>query len=112
MAITVTNFTVGEQQGTQHTSPTLIIRTSMAGDAAYATGGSAAFEAALAQAVVRSAVEVTAVHGFGLTAGAITHFVRWDNTNGKLLAYVLAGTQVPNATDLSAVTFDLTITCR
>ena len=113
MAITEANLSINEQEGQDPMSPTAIFRMSMAGDAAYATGGSAAVEASLAESLTRHSLSITSVSGYGLTAGALTHTVRYDAGNDKLIAYVLAtGAEVADAADLSAVTFDLTFICR
>lgn len=99
---------VGEQ-GETTMRPNFIYRVSFDGDAAYPTGGSVGFGSVFLLAASGKRLTVNDVHGYGLTAGDITHFVRYDKTNDTLLCYVLAGTEVPNATDLSAVSFDLTI---
>lgn len=104
-------ITVGSQQGQTTMRPSFMQNLSIVGDDAYPTGGTADFAAAI-NASLKSNPTVLAVSGYGKTAGAITHFVEYDAANDKLKAYVLAGTEVPNATDLSGVTFDLMVSYR
>jgi hypothetical protein len=89
--------------------PVYINKISFDGDAAYATGGSADFQQ-FVRDVTEDIVTVVDATGYGYTAGALTHFARHDHVNDTLVAFVLAGTEVPNATDLSSVSFELTVT--
>lgn len=77
----------------QHLSYTL--------DNSYATGGYALTPAELGLvSIERVMAEVIAVG---------THFVVWDEANSKLMVFVAAGTQVTNATDLSAIKIRVTV---
>ncbi len=113
MALTITNVTLNGEQGLAANSPTSIHRITLAGDAAYVTGGSANFGAVVAEKLARHAITITAIDGLGLTAGAVTHLVRYNEDDDKLLVYLLSdGTQASNGANLSTVTFDLTLFCR
>lgn len=101
--------TSSNEQGQTTMRPNGMLRTSFAGDSSYPTGGTLVFAETYLLAETGKPLTVTDVRGYGLTAGAITHFVRYDVATDALLAYVVAGTQVPNATDLSGVTFDVVI---
>jgi len=82
---------------------------SFAADGAYPTGGTAAFQAAVRTALAKGAVELVAV--VPQDCGGYT--VCYDKANDKLKVYyndydaVADGPdiQVPNATNLAAVTF-------
>ncbi len=80
----------------------------------YATGGqkfdldAAVSESSAADAGLDYQGEVVAVDCFD--GGGANYSVKYDSANDKLLIYVAAGTQVPNSTDLSAVTLGLRIT--
>jgi hypothetical protein len=79
-----------------------------AGDSAYLTGGTANFRAYVRQAVGRGALDIIAV--LGLDAGG--NRIYYDRATDKLKISVAAGTEVVNATDLSATTFTvLVISC-
>lgn len=79
----------------------------------YATGGqkfdldAAVSESAAADAGLDYQGEVVAVDCYD--GGGAGYSVQYDAGDGKLLIFVAAGTQVPNATDLSAVTLGLRI---
>lgn len=112
MALDPDTFTSKEQHGGEPGAPSYIEKLTFAGDAAYATGGSANFKTVVGTAIGRI-VTVTDVRGYGYTAGALTHFVRYDDTNDKLLVYLLSdGTQASAAANLSSVTFDVTVFWR
>lgn len=110
MALPVSATLVGKQ-GQAPLRPSFQIRLSFVGDSSYPTGGTADFSDWLAARLGYNVTPLQVV-GFGKTAGAITHFAEYDAANDKLMVFVLAGTQVPNATDISAVTFDLMISAR
>lgn len=108
MALIPASVLLIREQGETTARPSFIHRFTIPGDAAYATGGS--LFAATMTAVSEQSVTVNAVHGWGFTAGAITHIPVYVSSTGRLLVYVLAtGAQAANAADLSAVTFDLTV---
>ena len=78
------------------------VRGSIAGPSSYASGGFAA----------------DIVADFGVALGDIDYVIvtpsdnywaQWDSVNKKILVYVPAGTQVSASTDLSGVTFYLTV---
>ena len=78
------------------------VRGSIAGPGSYVSGGFAA----------------DIVTDFGVSASDIDYVIvtpsgnywaQWDSVNKKILVYVPAGTQVSASTDLSAVTFYLTV---
>jgi hypothetical protein len=86
---------------------------SVVGDSAYPTGGSASFEDKVQTALGMGSIEL-----YGVTAlDAKGYQVAWDRTNDKLKVYRgdndNAGdgpmVEVPNTTDLSGVTFELTV---
>lgn len=102
-------ITPGAQQGQTTMRPNFHQRVSIVGDGAYPTGGTTGF-AALLNAALKSNPTILQVAGYGFTAGAITHIAQYDATNDTLKVFVLAGTEVVDTTDLSAVTFDLVVT--
>ena len=78
------------------------VRGSITGPGSYVSGGFAA----------------DIVTDFGVSASDIDYVIvtpsdnywaQWDSVNKKILVYVPAGTQVSASTDLSAVTFYLTV---
>jgi hypothetical protein len=85
---------------------------SIVGDGAYPTGGTLAFAATTLVAELGRAVEVTAVTGYGLTAGAVTHFVEYVDSTDALKLYQLSDGAEPGAGDLSAVTLDIVVFYR
>jgi len=85
-------------------------RMTIVGDDAYPTGGTLEFAETYLLAELGVSTTIVGVSGYGFTGAALTHFCRYDAANDALLVYVLAGTQVPNATDISGVTFDLVVT--
>jgi len=82
------------------------------GDDAYPTGGTLEFAETYLLTHLGVNATVMGVWGHGYTAGALTHFCRYDEATDALLCYVLAGTQVPNTTDLSGVSFDVVVAYR
>lgn len=100
------------QQGQTTMRPNGLLRLQFAGDSAYPTGGTLEFAETYLRAELSRDVEVTQVFGYGKTAGAITHIADYDAANDALQAFVLAGTEVPNATNLSSVTFDVIVAYR
>ncbi len=85
-------------------------RVTIPGDDAYPTGGTLEFAATYLVAAMGVTPTIKSVQGYGLTSGAITHFVRYDAANDALIVYLLStGAQVADTTDLSGVSFDLTV---
>jgi hypothetical protein len=85
------------------------------GDTSYPTGGSADFQAFYHSAVYAATGlkpegrAIVSAYGHGVVGGVL-HTLVYDRANDKLLVYTGAdGTQVANATNLSAVTFTLTV---
>lgn len=103
---------LGGAQGHQESLGTTAI--SFPGDAAYPTGGTADFEDSVREALKMGTVELVGVAA--LNAGG--YLVGYDKPNDKLKVYrfdyaaVAAGpaVEVPNGTDLSGVTFSLSVT--
>ena len=111
MALDYTLATKNDEVGAVASRPTFTTTISFPGDAAYATAGSALFSKFVSGALNRLC-DVVAVHGYGYTAGAITHLVQYVESTDKLKVFVLAGTEVPDTTDLSTATFDVTVTAK
>lgn len=70
-------------------------------DSSYATGGYSLTAAEL------GLVGIDKVHPEVEAVG--THFAVYDYTNSKIVMFVAAGTQVTNATDLSAIKLRVTV---
>lgn len=112
-----TSATIAGSQGAKPMAPQFTDRLSHAGDDAYPAGGSADYTAFINARLFgdgsdpgkRTLLDVT---GYGVTAGAVSHFVQYDVANDKLVVYLLAGAEVTGATDLSTTTFDLAVTSR
>lgn len=106
--------TVSGKQGQTTMRPNFVLNLQVAGDDAYATGGTADIAAAegFLESNLGYQVNVTAIQGLGKTGGAVTHFAEYDAANDKLKVYTLAGAEASNAADLSGVTFDLVIFAR
>lgn len=104
-----TAATLDSQTGQVPLNPTFVIRLSFVGDASYATGGSANF-----QAFVRAAVSGRAVEVMDVIAGDCGDNVPYyDKTNDKLLTRVIStAAEVANTTNLSGVTFNVTVLCQ
>ena len=78
---------------------------SFAGDATYATGGTAGFQTTW-RAKVKQAREVLAV----ISQGSGVYFPEYDKVNDKLrVRKIVDGTEVGNATDLSGTTFNVLV---
>jgi hypothetical protein len=80
------------------------------GDSAYATGGTAAFsEYFRSKGEPYGARRVINVEGWAIIS-AVLHVLKYDRVNDKLLVFKADdGTQVANATDLDASTFNATV---
>lgn len=104
--------TITAQEQAAAVGPLFADRISFAADGAYPTGGSAGF-LALAQAKIGAAKNIIAV----LAQDCGGYMPAYDFTNDKLKVYYgdnnnasdAPAVEVPNATDLSAVTFNLVI---
>jgi len=102
--------TLEARQGQTTLRPNFITYLQFVGDDAYATGGTADFNAFVGAALGINAT-VSAVSGYGKTAGVVTHLLEYDASEDKLLVYVLStGAQAADAADLSGVTFDAIVT--
>jgi hypothetical protein len=106
MAIgTITEKTVAAQG---NATPIFLKPVSFAGDGAYATGGTADFQASV-RADLGPALEVVEV----ISGIAGNYIAQYDKANDKLLIRQISdGAEVANATDLSGTTFNLTLVCR
>lgn len=94
-------MTWNEHGGEAPSKPRFIDRLSFAGDSAYPTGGTAAFEDSY-QAKIGQRRKVLSVKSEDCGAYGVVY----DRANDKLKVIVLAtGVEVANATDLSATTF-------
>lgn len=103
-------FTIGDEVGTQPSAPTFTDRVSFLGDNSYPTGGTATFSA-LFQAKTKDGRKPIAV----IAQDCGGYVVAYDETNDKLKVFRGAHTvdnpmsEVPNATDLSGVTFNVIV---
>lgn len=109
MALDPTLATERALAGQAPSRPTYLHRLEFPGDAAYATGGSAAVEK-FVQDATGDIVTLLTINGYGYTAGALTHILQHDIVNDTLQVFVLAtGAEAANAADLSGVTFQATV---
>lgn len=87
---------------------------SLAGDGAYATGGSTGFDTAF-QALTKTGREILSVEPVGACGGYVP---RWDYANKKLLVYTSNGAgpaalaEFTNGGNLSGTTFKLLVKSR
>jgi len=93
--------------------PTFFDRVSFDGDANYPIGGYSGFEALAQAAISRGAVDVIGVIGQGCEG----YDVSYDRTNDKLQVWRTGDAdnpkdEVPDATNLSAVTFNVVVVSR
>lgn len=106
-----TAFTLRNLGGEGANQNVFIISITFPGDAAYATGGTASFTEFIRSKDFRlyGGWRVINVEGWGVIGGVL-HFLKYDRVNDKLLVFTGAdGTEVANATDLSATTFNATV---
>lgn len=102
-------MTLQAESANDRATPLFMDVVSFAGDDAYPTGGSA-FDAAI-QALTTSGRDPMAV--VGLDCGG--YVVAYDRATGKMKVYTSNGAgpaalaEVPNATDLSATTFNVLV---
>lgn len=104
-------ITVGEQTPTN--GPQGMDMVSFPGDASYPTGGTAAFQASIRTALDKGNVNIVAI----VPQDCGGYSPVYDNANDKLKVYhgdsdgVADGpmVQVPNATNLGAVTFNMLV---
>lgn len=101
--------TVGAEAGKAPGAPTFIVALSFAGDNAYPTGGTLAF-----QAYVRAALGGRAVTVLGVIAGdcGIYRPMFIPSTGALMVRTMVDGTQVANTTNISTTTFNLLVVCQ
>ncbi len=80
-----------------------VAKFTLVGDGAYPTGGTAAFTTFMSTNLAKS-VKIVDVKGIGTG-----YILTYDYTNDKLKAFDGTLTEPANATDLSGVTFDVTV---
>lgn len=98
-------ITRGSEVGGQASAPIFVERLSFPGDSAYPTGGTAAFEVAYQAATAQGRTIVTVV-----SDDCGDNKVEYDRVNDKLKVRVIStGAEVANTTDLSGVTFNVTV---
>ena len=97
------------------TTLSFIDRISFPGDTSYPTGGSASFQSFYHLAeyapngLTPDGRRIISAFGHAVIGGVLHHAV-YDPATDKLLVYTAAGgTEVANATNLSAATFSLTV---
>lgn len=105
-----TPATIGGRQGQTTMRPNFMQRMQFAGDNTTPAGGTLAFAETYLKAELGIEATVSQVMGYGLTAGAITHFVRYVESTDALQVFALAGTEATG--DLSSVTFDVVVMYR
>ena len=91
-------------------APLDLIEVTFAGDAAYPTGGTAAFKTSM-RALVNRSIDLVAVFDAGLNGA---YRCIYDRANDKLLVVVGtagADAEVTATTDLSGTTFRLLLVC-
>jgi pyrroline-5-carboxylate reductase len=88
-------------------APIFIKEISFAGDNAYPTGGTAAFQAYV-RALLKMDVQLIAVLPCALNG---VYNATYVTASDKLLISIAANTEVANATDLSGTTFKLKVLC-
>lgn len=103
---TITKRTLGGERGM---APLFVERLNVVGDGAYATGGTAGFTAVVNAALAPRQVAVVDAFGWGITAGAISHYAIFDPVNDKLQVFTLAGAEAAGAANLSTTVFQLTV---
>ena len=106
MALSALTGSVVAEQGETAMRANFIHKVEFDGDAAYATGGSVAFQQ-FVRDVVGEQVTIGGISGYGLNAAgtAFTHFLHYDAATDKLQVFLLAGAEVGNGVDLSATKF-------
>ena len=98
-------LTLVKAGGKVPSAPLFAERISVLGDSSYPTGGTASFSATVAAAVGR-AVDIVDV----ISGDCGDNHVEYDAANDKLKVRVIStGAEVANATNQSAVTFNLTV---
>lgn len=112
MALSQNGASVVAQTGWSPTDSLPVVNMSLTGDNSYPTGGYPSFKAFVEQKLGRGLESIVSVSGIGIGGGAGFH-TSYDGANDKLLVHAGAtALQVANATDLSAVAFNLTIVAR
>lgn len=103
------SITVRESAGGKPSAPLFALMVEHAGDSAYTTGGSLAYQAFLSTELGRN-IQIVHVTGYGYTAGALTHICEYVPATDALRVYVVAtGAEVAAAANQSALTFRLTV---
>lgn len=94
------------QTGEAPGAPTFVERLSFVGDDSYPTGGTAAFQQFVRDILGGRAIEIIDI----IPGDCADNVPYYDKTNDKLKVRVLStGAEVANATNLSGVTFNLTV---
>lgn len=107
--------TIRDRGGVQPQAPTFVDKISHVGDDAYPTGGTLLYSDFVNARLFGDGSDpgrrtILDVVGYGFTAGAITHLVRYDKATDALLVFVLAtGAEAGAAANLSGVTFELAV---
>lgn len=102
-------ITIGKKVGQKPSAAAPVVGFTMVGDDAYPAGGSIGVEDALKA----KAGQGVTILGVADMTGDATHYLAWDATNGKLLAFVRAtGLEVAPATSLAGTTFNLLAFCK
>ena len=102
--------TLAAAQGAAPLRASFAQRLSFAGDGAYPTGGTLNFGDTYMTALLGGTPTILDAWGYGTTAGAITHVVRYVASTDALQVFVLAtGAEVASAASLAAVTFDIVV---
>lgn len=105
-------ITAVDNAGRSTSHPTYLDLISFAGDGAYPTGGTASFQASVRTALGKA---VTVVSVVGQDCGG--YFPFYDKANDKLIVYYInndggadgPAIEVPNGTNLAAVTFNVLV---
>lgn len=101
---------LGSEQGQATMRPNFMQRMQFAGDDSTPAGGTTGFAATYLVAELGITPTVSAVWGYGFTAGDITHFVRYVEATDALQVFALAGSEATG--DLSGVEFDVVVAYR
>ena len=106
--MTIGAMTLGTITAPGNATPIFLDKVSFAGDDAYPTGGTAAFQTTF-RAKVKAAREILAI----VPQDCGVYVPSYDKTNDKLKVRAVSnGAEVSNGTDLSGTTFDLLVISR
>ena len=104
-------FTQGNEAGKSPSDPVFHCAFTMVGDAAYPTGGTLGFAAALSAAYPNRSFSATSI--IAARGGATGYVAEYLPATDALKVYVrTTGVEVANTTDLSAVTFDMYVVAK